>query len=66
MAKLIYGVGVNDGRYPAKVKGKNLKVYDTLATFPRNDVTALNAQMKKPHLHRLSIQRELQKLLLFL
>lgn len=33
MAKLIYGVGVNDGRYPAKVKGKNLKVYDTWRHF---------------------------------
>lgn len=29
MAKLIYGVGVNDGRYPAKVNGKILKEYDT-------------------------------------
>ena len=28
MAKLIYGVGVNDGKYPAKVKGKNVKVYE--------------------------------------
>jgi len=28
MTKLVYGVGINDGKYPAKVNGKNLKVYD--------------------------------------
>lgn len=28
MTKLIYGVGVNDRRYPAKVNGKILKVYN--------------------------------------
>lgn len=33
MTKLIYGVGFNDGKYPAKVKGKNVKVYDTWRHF---------------------------------
>ncbi len=28
MTKLVYGVGINDGKSPAKVKGKNLKEYD--------------------------------------
>jgi len=28
MAKLVYGVGINDGKYPAKVNGKPLREYD--------------------------------------
>ena len=27
MAKLVFGVGINDGKYPAKINGKNTKEY---------------------------------------
>lgn len=33
MTKLVYGVGINNRKYPVKVKGKNLKVYDTWRHF---------------------------------
>lgn len=65
MAKLIYGVGLNDGKYPTTINGKVLKEYDVWhKTLAR--CYSPTTQRKKPTYEGCSVSKNFQNYSYFL